>query len=64
MALTLDQQTQALGDFLEYLESEERKHEMRVKEFTASKMTLAGGSARARDDTNSFATATLSPAPW
>lgn len=41
-AETLDQQTRGLGNFLDYLESEERKEDKRVKEFTASKTALAG----------------------
>jgi hypothetical protein len=41
-AETLDQQTQGLGNFLDYLKSEERKQDKRVKEFTASKTALVG----------------------
>jgi hypothetical protein len=54
-AMALEQQTLGLGNFLDYLESEERKQEKRVKEFTASRMALAGA-ARERGTTR-----TLSP---
>jgi hypothetical protein len=54
-AMALEQQTLGLGNFLDYLESEERKQERRVKEFTASRMALAGA-ARERGTTR-----TLSP---